>query len=37
MEHQAGNDGVADKLLKTKFQNLSNKIQLDLVRLFTKA
>lgn len=37
MEHQAGNDGVADKLLKTKFRNLSNRIQLDLVRLFTKA
>lgn len=37
MEHQAGNYDVADKLLKTKFRNLSNKIQLELVMLFTKA
>lgn len=37
MEHQAGNHDVAENLLKSKFRNLSNRIQLDLVRLFTKA
>ena len=36
MEHQAGNVAEADKLLKTKFRNLSNRIQLDLVGLFAK-
>jgi hypothetical protein len=37
MKHQAGNDDAADKLLNTKFRSLSNKIQLELVILFSKA
>lgn len=37
IEHQGGNVDAAANLLKGKFHGISNKIQLDLVRLFTSA
>ncbi|MGV6851992.1 MAG: CZB domain-containing protein [bacterium] len=35
IEHQSGNHDRAEELLKGKFRTASNKIQLELVRLFT--
>lgn len=36
-EHQKGNDIIAEVLLKNNFRSASNKIRLELVRLFSAA